>query len=236
MSGHSKWSTIKRKKGANDQARGKMFSKLSKAISLAAKDGGDNPDMNHKLRMAIDAAKAANMPKDTIDRAVKKASETGDLTEVLYEGFGPNGIQFLIEAATDNKNRTSAEIKSILQKSGGNMGGPGSASFNFNSKGYILVKIEGDMDEFMLELIDIGVEDMQKAEEGLEITTEPTELFEIINKLKEKGVKIIDSALIQKPITQQKIEDAKLQQKISDLMESLDEHDDVQNVYTNADY
>lgn len=144
MSGHSKWSTIKRQKAVTDQARGKIFSKLSKAISVAVKTGGsDNPDFNPKLRVAVETAKASNMPKSNIDRAIQRASEVGDLTEVLYEGFGPYGVGVVVEATTDNKNRTSQEIKTIFDRSGGNLGGPGSVMFNFVKKGMIIIKRQG---------------------------------------------------------------------------------------------
>ena len=237
MSGHSKWSTIKRKKGANDQARGKAFSKLSKAISLAVKTGGsDNPDFNYKLRIAIDAAKTENMPKDTIDRAIKKASETGDLSEVTYEGFGPEGVQFLIEIATDNKNRTSAEIKSLLQKAGGNLGGPGSVSFNFDPVGFILLTKVEDKEEATLDLIDMGAENVEETAGGLEVHVPTTELSDFTKALTDKGYIIAESAMIQLPKTLQKIEGEKLQERITKLMSDLDDHEDVQNVYTNADF
>lgn len=237
MSGHSKWSTIKRKKGANDAARGQLFSKLSKAVSIAVKTGGsDNPAMNNSLKVAIEAARVANMPKETIERAIKKASETGDLTEVTYEGFGPEGCQIMIHAATDNKNRTAQEIKQMLTRAGGNMGGPGTVSFNFKPKGYILVKKLEDIDSQTLTLIDLGVEDVEESSEGLDIYVNPASFFEMKEILIEKGFDILDSELIQKPLTHVKVDSSFGVKKIVGLLESLEEHEDVQSVYTNADF
>jgi len=235
VSGHSKWSTIKRQKQANDSAKGKVFSKLSRGISLAVKTGGgSNPDTNYKLRIALDLAKAQNMPKGTIDRAISKASESGDLEEVTYEGFGPSGVQVMIEAATDNRNRTAQNLKSLLDKYGGSMGGPGAVSFNFKPKGLIVLKNEGD-EEQMLKVIDHGVEDIEESEESLEIYVPVSDLYQTAEKLETSGFKVLAKELVQKPLSLSKLKTEKDSEKIINLLNSLEEHEDVQNVFTNAE-
>lgn len=236
MSGHSKWSTIKHKKAATDAAKGKLFSRLVKAISIAVKTGGgDNPESNAKLRVAIDAAKAANMPKGNIDRAINKASSEGEnLEEVTYEGFGPGGFGVIVEVATDNRNRTGQEIKSIFDKRGGQLAGPGAVSYNFEPKGFLVVKKGDDLDHQMLTLIDLGVEDMEEIDEGIEVYVSPNELYEVKNKIEEKGFGVENAELIQKPKTLQKLEGEKAAKAI-DFLEMLDEHDDVQKVFANLD-
>lgn len=236
MSGHSKWSTIKHKKAATDAAKGKLFSRLVKAISIAVKTGGgDNPDSNAKLRVAIDAAKAANMPKANIDRAITKATSEGEgLEEMTYEGFGPGGFGVIVEVATDNRNRTGQEIKTIFDKSGGQLAGPGAVSYNFEPKGYLLIEKSENPDGQMLTLIDLGVEDVEETEEGIEIYVSPGDLFEIKNKIEEKGFKVDSAELVQKPKTLQILEGEKAQKAV-DFLDRLDEHDDVQKVFANLD-
>lgn len=237
MSGHSKWSTIKRKKGANDAARGKLFSKLAKAISIAVKTGGgDNPDTNYSLRVAIEAAKAENMPKDTIQRAINKAQETGDLKEVSYEGFLFDGIQVIIEAATDNRNRTAQIVKSLLDKAGGSMSSPGSVSFNFEKKGLIIVKKSKDVDTQTLEIIDLGAEDIQETKQNLEVYVDAASLFEIKNKLENSGYEVRSSELIQRPKQMVKLEEQKKIDRLSKIFAQFDDEEDVQKVFTNADF
>jgi len=176
MSGHSHYATIKRQKALTDAARGNVFSKHAKAIMIAAKGGGD-PESNFKLRVAIDKARAENMPKDNIERAIAKAtSEGGVLTEAVYEGFGPSGVAVIVEAATDNKNRTAQEIKNLFERGGGSLAGPGAVSFNFESKGFLLIKKTSDPDSQMLTIIDMGVEDITDSVDGLEVYVAPDKL------------------------------------------------------------
>lgn len=234
MSGHSKWSTIKRQKGLNDKARGQTFSKLSRAITIAVKTGGGpNPDSNYRLRIAIDAARAENMPKDTIDRAINKASGSENVEEVTYEGFGPGGVALIIQAATDNRNRTSQEIKTILERGGGSMGQPGSVSFNFDPQGFLLVQKAEDVEEQMLSLIDLGVDDMKETDEGLEVYVAPQELFESKKKIEEAGYSIKVAELIQKPKMYVDLDEAKAE-KLYELLEKLDDLEDVQKIFENS--
>lgn len=232
MSGHSKWATIHRQKGIKDAARGKLFSKLARIISMAVKEGGGPaPESNFRLRDAIEKARQANMPKENIDRAINRASEVGAMEDVLYEGFGPFGISVMIEAATDNRNRTAQEIKNLLQKSGGQLGGPGSVAFNFKHCGLIMVEKSGDLDTQLLDLIDQGADDVIETDEGIEVFTPPTALYEVRHKIEDKGYRVISSELIQHPINIQEVTDS---EKVLSFLESLEEHDDVQKVFTNA--
>jgi YebC/PmpR family DNA-binding regulatory protein len=225
MSGHSKWSTIKRKKEANDIVRAKIFGKLGKAISIAAKEGID-PDMNAKLRMAIEQAKNMNMPKENIDRAIAKGiKDDTQLEEVNYEGFGPGGVGIIVEVATDNTRRTAQEIKYLFDRGGGNLGGPNSVAFNFEPKGYIAVDKKTDTDEEILTFIDMGVDDVE--EEG--------GLIEIKEKIVKLGYKIRDVDLVRKPKIYVEIIDREMAKKTIALLESLEAHDDVQKVYANSE-
>ncbi len=236
MSGHSKWSTIKRQKEATDIAKGKIFSKLSKAISIAVKTGGsDDPAMNSKLRVAIDQAKASNMPKANIERAISKASEHKDLEEVTYEGFGPDGVAVIVEAATDNRNRTSQAIKSIFDRGGGSMAGPGAVKFNFETKGYLAVEKNGDTDEQMLALIDAGAQDVEEDDSILEVYVDASHLHDVKTKIEDLGFIVKEFELIQKPKVLQKIDNKEKGEKVINLLEKLSDHDDVQKVFANAD-
>lgn len=239
MSGHSKWSTIKRKKGAADAKRGKIFTKLIKELTIAAREGGGDPSGNPRLRLAIDNAKAANMPADNIERAIKKATgelEGTTISELTYEGYGPGGVAILVEVATDNKNRTVAEVRHLFSKHGGNMGESGSVAWMFEKKGIITLPMQGKLEEDMLEIaLNAGAEDMRAEEEFYEIQTD-IESFETVRK-----------ALVDEELT---IENASLQwiakntiniggenaEKLLKLIESLEDSDDVQNVYSNADF
>jgi YebC/PmpR family DNA-binding regulatory protein len=236
MSGHSHYATIKRKKESTDAARGKVFSKMSRAILVAIKTGGgSNPEINYKLRMAIDAARAVNMPKANVDRILKKAGEAADLEEIKYEGFGPEGILVIVDVATDNRNRAGQDIKGIFDKGGGRLAGPGSVSYNFESKGAILVEKKSNVDSQMLELIDLGVEDIQETDEGIEIYTEPERLSETLKLIKEKKFDVSSSGLIMKPKSVQIISDSVKAKKAISFLEKFEDHDDVQNVFTNLD-
>lgn len=236
MSGHSKWATIKRQKAINDKSRGQAFSKLSRAITIAAKTGGGpSPDSNYKLRVAIDAARAENMPKDTIDRAINKAtSGMEQMEEVRYEGFGPKGVAVIIDVATDNRNRTAQEIKSILDRAGGSMGQPGAVAFNFDSKGYLSIQKAPDADLQTLELIDIGVDEIEPIEDSLDVYVSPQELFVFKKKIEDAGFVVNTAELVQKPKVQVPISDEPTAKKLFSMLEALDELEDVQRVFENS--
>jgi YebC/PmpR family DNA-binding regulatory protein len=233
MSGHSKWSTIKRQKGLNDQARGKLFSKFARAISIAAKSGPD-PDANYKLRVVIDSARAANMPKVNIERAISKASESGELVEVVYEGFGPHGISVIAETVTDNRNRTAQEMKSIFERGGGSLAGPGSVSYNFKPKGLIVIGGK-DAESQILDLIDMGVEDVEEGDGVLEVYVAPSELSSFKQKLENEGYEIMSTDLVMKPVSFKKIDDVSKASQAVGFLEKLEEHEDVQKVFANLD-
>lgn len=236
MSGHSKWSTIKRQKGTLDQARGKLFSKLSKAISIAIRSGGGtDPNSNYKLRMAIDAAKAANMPKANVERILSREGEAEALEEVSYEGYGPEGIAVIVEAATDNRNRTAQEIKGIFEHAGGSLAGPGAVSYNFEPSGVILVKKGKEKDEQMLKIIDLGAKEIEDTEDGIEVFVAPELLGQFKEKLESAGFTVVSSELTQKPKNYQTIEDGSKASKALSFLDTISEHDDVQKVFANVD-
>ena len=237
MSGHSHYATIKRQKATKDAAKGKIFSRHSKAISLAIKAGGGaNPEMNSKLRFAIDQAKADNMPRTNIDRILSRADVVGNIEEVNYEGYGPDGIAIVVQAATDNKNRTSQEIKNIFERGGGSMGGPGSVLFNFEQKGLVVVKKSvSDLESQMLSLIDLGVDDVNETGDIIEVYTPYDSLSEIKDKIALNGMEILSFEITMKSKTFITITDPVKARKIINLLDSLEEHDDVQNVYSNLD-
>ncbi len=237
MSGHSKWSTIKHKKGAADAKRGKIFSKLAKAITSAARQGGGNPDMNLKLQYAIDSAKSENMPKDNIERAIQKG--TGELNaesalfECLYEGYGPNGVAVMAEILTDNKNRTAAEIRKVFDRSGGNLGESGCVSWMFQKKGVITVDSgEIEEDKLMTLVLDAGCEDLQLEAGKYEIDCEIKDFNNVKKVLQDEGIKIESAEISWVANTYIELDEAK-GRNIVTLMERLENHDDVQNVYAN---
>jgi len=237
MSGHSKWSTIKHKKGAADAKRGKIFSKLAKAITSAARQGGGNPDMNLKLQYAIDSAKSENMPKDNIERAIQKG--TGELNadsvlyECLYEGYGSNGVAVMAEILTDNKNRTAAEIRKIFESSGGNLGESGCVSWMFQKKGVITVDAgEIEEDKLMTLVLDAGCDDLQVEDGKYEIDCEIQDYNNIKKVLQGEGITIESAEISWIPSTSIDLDETKGRNIIS-LMEKLENHDDVQNVYAN---
>lgn len=238
MSGHSKWATIKRKKGALDAKRGKIFTRLIREITISARQGGGDPDGNPRLRLAIDNAKSANMPADNIERAIKKATgelEGSQISELTYEGYGPGGVAMLIEVATDNKNRTVAEIRHLLSKGSGNMGETGSVAWMFERKGVITVKREGISEDQMMEIVlDAGGDDLSKEEDFFEITTTLENFEPVRKKLAEKELSIENASLqwIANNTTPVKGDEA---EKFMKLIESIEECDDVQNVFSNAD-
>jgi len=237
MSGHSKWSTIKHQKAANDQKRGQLFTKLAKAITIAAKEGGGDLETNFKLRLTMDRARQANMPKSNIERAIDKgAGQGGDdgLFEVVYEGFGPGQTAVIVEAVTDNKNRTSAEIKKMFDKMGGKFGQSGSVAFQFDRKGQILVEVKGDEEEQTLKLIDFGAEEVEKAGEFFEVLVQPDRLFELSKKITKEGFVVKQAELVYVAKNMLELKDEEKSRALK-FLEALDDLDDVQNVFTNAD-
>ncbi|NOQ45910.1 MAG: YebC/PmpR family DNA-binding transcriptional regulator [Desulfobulbaceae bacterium] len=239
MSGHSKWSTIKRKKGANDAKRGKIFTKLIKEISIAARMGGSDPDGNPRLRSAVTAAKTENMPKDNIERAIKKGS--GDLDgavyeEILYEGYGPGGVAVLVETMTDNKNRTVADVRHFFTKSGGNLGESGCVGWMFDKKGTILVDKEGvDEDELMDLAIEAGAEDVVEEDSVFQILTEPEDFNEVVDSLEKNNVKFLEASIAMVPKNTIDVSIEKTARSLLKLLENLEDNDDVQKVHANFD-
>ena len=234
MSGHSKWETIKRQKGANDAKRGVLFTKLGNAIALAAR-GGTDPDTNFALRLAIDKAKASNMPSSNIDRAIQRVADksAAQLHEVLYEGYGPGGTAVLVEAATDNTNRTLPEVRLAFSKHGGNMAEKGSVAFQFERKG--VIRVNGNGDDLMMQVLEAGAEDMQ--EEGAEsiVYTDPKELAKVRDALKDADVEILEASLTYVPNNTVVVEDAVTAGKIMRMMDALDDQDDVTATHVNFD-
>jgi YebC/PmpR family DNA-binding regulatory protein len=236
MSGHSHWATIKHKKGAADAKKGKLFSKIARLIILAARQGGGDPKMNLKLAYALEEARAANMPKDNVERAIKRG--TGELEgviyeEVIYEGYGPGGVAFLVEALTDNKNRSASEIRKIFEGVGGNLGTTGSVRRLFERKGLIHVSAAGvSEDQLLSDVLDAGADNMEKSGEAFEITTAPADFDKVKKALAEKKYKIESSELAMIPSMSVPV-DEEIGAKILRLMEALDESDDVQKIYAN---
>ena len=235
MSGHSKWSTIKREKGAKDAARGAVFTRLGNAIALAARSGAD-PDTNFSLRLAIDKAKAANMPSANIQRALDriKDKEAAQLQEVLYEGYGPGGVAILVEVATDNLNRTYPLVKLAFSKHGGNIAEKGAVAFQFDHKGSIRVRATGD--DLLLQAIDAGAEDVQEESDGESLVyTAATDLAKVRDALKAEGVEITEAELTYVPNATVAVTDKDTAGKIMRLMDALDDLDDVVNTHVNFD-
>jgi YebC/PmpR family DNA-binding regulatory protein len=242
MSGHSKWATIKRKKGATDAARGRLFTRLIKEITIAARDGGGNPEGNPRLRLAIQTAKSNNMPADNIKRAIQKG--TGELPgvayeEVTYEGYGPAGVAILVEVVTDNSKRTVSEMRHVFSRNNGNMGQSGSVAWMFHKKGTITVSKAAQKkpvteDDLLSIILDAGADDMQSDDETFTITTAPA-AFETVKKaLDDSGIAIEHAALQMVPQNTVKVSGKEAEQTLK-LLEALEEHDDVQNVYANFD-
>ncbi len=235
MSGHSKWSTIKREKGAKDAARSAVFTKLGNAIAIAARAGAD-PETNFNLRLAIDRAKAANMPNTNIQRSIDRGSGKlggAQIQEVMYEGYGPGGVAILVECATDNINRTFPDVRLAFSKHGGNMAEKGAVAFQFDHKGMIRVKGKGD--ELLLQALDAGAEDVQEEGEESVIYTDPKELAKVRDVLKDAGVEILEAELTYVPNNTVEITDKNTAGKIIRLMDALDDLDDVTNTHVNFD-
>lgn len=236
MSGHSKWATIKRKKGAIDAKRGKIFTKIGRELMVAVKEGGPDPDSNSKLRDVIAKAKANNMPNDNIQRSIKKASGEGSANEyfeMVYEGYGPCGIAVMVETLTDNKNRTAGDLRHYFDKNGGNLGQNGCVGFMFDKKGVLVIeKADGiDEDTLMMDALDAGADDFDAEEECFEITTAPESFSAVRDKLDEKGYVFVQAEINYIPQTTTVIENEDDIKKMEHLIDMLEENDDVQNVY-----
>ncbi|MDP4143966.1 MAG: YebC/PmpR family DNA-binding transcriptional regulator [Bacillota bacterium] len=240
MSGHSKWHNIQAKKGKVDAKRGKIFTKLGKEIAVASKEGGSNPDTNAKLRDVIAKAKANNMPQDTITRAIKKGAgemEGVNYEEIVYEGYGPSGIAVIVEVLTDNKNRSAANVRYAYSKNGGNMGSSGCVSFMFQRKGELVIeKKDGmDEDELMMMALDAGAEDFSAEDEVYVVTTAPEDLGSVREALEANGLEFLEAEVKAIPDTYTAI-DTEAATKFQKMLDQLDDDDDVQNVYHNAEF
>lgn len=239
MSGHSKWKTIKHQKGAADIKRGQIFTKLANAITIAVRQGGGitDPNSNPRLRLSMDAARAQNMPKDNIQRAIERGAGTGEgeeLAEALYEGFAPYGVNVLVEAATDNPQRTSSEIKNLFQKNGGSFGQPGSSSYLFKRMGEIFVKKNGkSFDEIFSAAVESGAVDIEEFPQEVVVYTQISDLSKVKDDLSSKGLEISEAKFTLKPTTKIAISDREKYDKVIEFLSSLEDLDDVQEVYSN---
>ena len=238
MSGHSKWHSIKHQKGVADARRGQLFTKLTREIIVAAREGGGNPEMNFRLRLAIQKARDSNMPMDNIDRSIKKGTgeiEGGALAELTLEGYGPNGIAILVSALTDNRNRTIQDVRSTFTRHGGSLGESGCVAWLFDSKGVITIKAEGvDADELALTAIDAGAEDVKVESDYVEVYTVPEELEKVRETLEKNEVQIDSSELLKVPKSLVELDEKAAMQALK-LLDRIEEIDDVQNVFSNAD-
>jgi YebC/PmpR family DNA-binding regulatory protein len=238
MSGHSKWSQIKRQKGANDAKRGAVFTKIGREIAIAARAGGGDPDANYRLRLAVDKARSVNMPADNIKRAIERAvggDKAEQFEEIIYEGYGPGGVAILVETATDNRNRTAAEIRSLFTKAGGQLAGSGAVAWQFEPHGVIAVPRDGqDPDEVALAAIDAGAEDVDTEADPLEIVTEPGHLETVRKSLEAAGIKVEHAEITMQAKTTAEIDDSHARQNMR-LIENLEDLDDVQRVSANFD-
>ena len=236
MSGHSKWHNIQAKKGKADAARGKIFTKLGRELLIAVKEGGPDPAGNSKLKAVIAKCKAANMPNDTINNAIKKASTSNEnYEEITYEGYGPNGVAVIVEASTDNKNRTAADVRHVFDKAGGNLGTSGCVSYMFNKKGVIVIdktKTNLSEDELMLLALDNGAEDFNVEEECYEITTEPSDFTQVREALEAEGIEFVEAEVQMIPTTYVAL-DEKASERMQRLIDNLEDLDDVMDVYHN---
>jgi YebC/PmpR family DNA-binding regulatory protein len=239
MSGHSKWASIKHKKAATDAKRGQLFTKLARAIAVAAREGGGDPDSNFTLAAAIEKAKGYSMPKDNIQRAIDRGAGGGagdeQIERVVYEGYGPGGAAVLVDTLTDNRNRTGAEVRNLFDKSGGNLGEPGSVAWQFEKKGVILVDGDRYSEDDLMAAIDAGAEDVVLDDDMLKLTTEPTGLTAVRTALEDAGVEVQSADLAMEPNAVVEIAEEREARALVRLMEALDDHDDVEAVHANFD-
>lgn len=239
MAGHSKWSNIKHRKGAQDAKRAKVFTRLGKELTIAAKEAGGDPNFNPRLRLAIDKAKAANMPKDNLERAIKKGTgelEGVDYIEIRYEGYGPEGTAFIVEVVTDNKNRSASEVRAAFSKRGGNLGTDGAVSWMFQKKGEISIVSEGvDADELMMAALEAGAEDVKDEDGNFIVLTEPNECNLVAEELKKAGYNVLEAEVSMLPDNKVEITDLETAKKVMTLYDALDDLDDVNDVYSNFD-
>lgn len=236
MSGHSKWSTIKRQKGAADIKRGQSFTKVANAITIAARQGSSgDPGSNPRLRSVLEEAKSLNMPKDNIQRAIDRGLGVGKeaLEEVTFEGFGPGKVAFLVEVVTDNRLRTLQEIKNLFEKSGGNLAGQGAVAYMFQKKGEIIVKSRGDREKEILQLIDLGAGDIEEFEQGYLVYVESPELNTLSTKITQAGYGVESAEIVMKPNILQKIDDPEIAKKVMEFIEKLEDNPDIQKIYDN---
>jgi len=240
MAGHSKWAKVKHFKGAIDAKRGKIFAKLSKEIAIAAKIGGGDPNMNPRLRMALLKCRGANMPNDNIERAIKKGTgggETGNFEDLTYEVYGPHGVAMLVELSTDNRNRTAAEIRSLMTKNGGSIAAAGAVSRLFHRKGQIIIPREAAHEDQLMELaLEAGAEDFKAEPEGYEILTEPAHFEAVHKQLEAKGIKYASAEVTSLPDLSVPLTDAQAVAAVTRLIDALEDHDDVKEVYANAEF
>ncbi|WP_314063691.1 YebC/PmpR family DNA-binding transcriptional regulator [uncultured Vagococcus sp.] len=240
MAGHSKWKNIQGRKNAQDAKRGKIFQKLSRELYMAAKSGGPDADSNPSLRMVLDKAKAANMPNDNIQRAIKKASAAGEgenYDEVIYEGYGPEGVAILVYTLTDNRNRTATNVRVAFNKNGGSLGETGSVNYMFDRKGYIAIDREDltvDEDTMMMSVLEAGGEDLETSDEVFEIYTDPSDFQRVRDALKAEGYQLAQAELTMVPQTLIEVDESKAD-KIQQLIDALEDDDDVSEVYTSAE-
>lgn len=241
MSGHSKFANIKHKKEKNDAAKGKIFTIIGREIAVAVKEGGADPDNNSKLRDVIAKAKANNMPNDTIERGIKKAAgdaNSVDYVSVTYEGYGPNGSAIIVDALTDNKNRTAANVRNAFTKGGGNVGAQGCVSFMFDKKGQIIIDKEdysGEADDLMMMALDAGAEDFAEEDDSFEVTTSPEDFSSVREELEKEGIKMVSAEVTMIPQNYVSLTDEEDIKKMNRILDLLDEDDDVQAVYHNWD-
>ncbi|MGI6623074.1 MAG: YebC/PmpR family DNA-binding transcriptional regulator [Clostridiaceae bacterium] len=238
MAGHSKWSNIKRKKEKTDSQKGKMFTKLGREIAIAVKSGGADPSVNAKLKDVIAKAKANNMPNDSIQRSIKKAAGEGDGANyevITYEGYGPNGVAVMVETYTDNRNRTAGDVRHIFDKFGGNMGTTGCVSFLFDMKGQVIIEKDSSIDEddLMIAALDAGAEDFITEDEYYEIITEPEDFSSMCDALENKGLSFLSAEVTMIPKTTTELTDPEAVEKMEKLIDRLEDHDDVQNIWHN---
>ncbi len=239
MGGHSHWSTIKRQKGASDAKRGQLFTKLSREITVSAREGGGDPTMNPRLRLAIDKARESNMPADTIKRGIERGGGGGDaaaLVETTFEGYGPGGVAIIMQVVTDNRNRTVSEIRTTLARNGGSLGESGSVAWQFDSVGFIALEVgEGDPEEVALAAIDAGAQDVRAEDSGVEVYTAPTELVKVRRALEEAGLSVAAAELSMLPKNTLTLDESSAKQVLR-LLDILEDLDDVQKVFSNADF